>query len=120
MNLATRSEKVDARAVLIDGDLGEANGTDRAVRERERRRIEAYWPEPLWRRMAGEGAPWRLLLDATRWPDRRDEVVAWVEGYREERGRWPSVDLLHRKLGRVSNHRGADEVEGQVSLGIAD
>jgi hypothetical protein len=114
---AIRSEKVDARRVLLGGELGYENGTDPAIRRRERERVVEYWPEGLRTRMVKEGVPWRLLVDPTGFRDVDPaEVHAFVSGYRAHRRAWPSIDLVRRRFGRVSNHRAGGEVEGQGSL----
>lgn len=113
-----KHEKVDTRA-LLNGEAGDANYTDPKVRLAERAKVLDYWPEGLTqqiRRGFLEPPPWRLLLDPTGWGDvPRERVHAYVRGALEY-GRWPSIDGLHRAFGRVTNHRGADEVEAQESL----
>ena len=114
-----RDEKVDTRRILSEADLGEANGTPRVRRLAELRRVIEYWPPDLRAEAASGEVPWRTLVDPTRWPDvDREEVFAFVRSYADDRGRWPLIDTLHRKFGRVSNHRLPGETEGQGVLGV--
>lgn len=113
-----RSEQIDTRA-LLDGDPGDANFTDAEIRLDERARVLAYWPpeliEPI-RQGIVEAPPWRLLLDPTAWADvSREDVADYVYDFLE-RGRWPSIDGIRRRFGRVSNHRGPDENPAQDAL----
>lgn len=109
---------MDTRAVL-NGRLGDANFTDPDLRREERARIIGYWPQDLLdpiREGRVLAPPWRLLLDPISWKDVppgkvHEFVRSWLGA-----GRWPSLDGTRKKFGRVSNHRGADEVPGQDSL----
>lgn len=114
-----RSEKVNVQA-LLRGYPGTANGTNPARRLAELKRVQEYWPKYVLRpiTMGGIAAPpWRVLLDPTGWHDvPAEEVAQYVRSYVELHGRWPSLDTLRRKYGRVSNHRSGGEVVGQESL----
>jgi hypothetical protein len=114
-----KSEQIDTRAVLA-GSLGDANRTDPNVRLAERARVLAYWPDDLIVEIVNGivvAPPWRLLFQPTEWSDVPvDQVVAVVRDSLATNGRWPSIDGLRRRFGRVSNHRRGDEVEAQVSL----
>lgn len=113
-----KHERIDTRG-LLNGEAGDANYMDPRLRLAERKEVLDYWPEELTRRIRDgflEPPPWRLLLDPTGWKDvQREDVYAFV--YETlGRGKWPSIDTLHRRFGRVTNHRGPDEVEAQESL----
>lgn len=113
-----KHEKVDTRA-LLNGEPGDANYTNPKVRLAERARVLDYWPNDLIAAVRDgfvEAPPWRLLLDPTAWNDVDPREVHEFVRYSWERGRWPSIDGLRRRFGRVSNHRGPDEVPEQVSL----
>ena len=116
--MSVRSERVET-AALLRGEPGLANGTPPEVRLAERERVREFWPDDLLGPVEGEAIvapPWRLLLDPTGWEGERDDVVSFVRWYLAFHGRWPSLDGLRRKFGRVSNHRGPDEVPEQGSL----
>jgi hypothetical protein len=114
-----RSEKINTQACLR-GYPGTANWTNPAVRMQERDRIIAYWPEELLKPVISgtiAAPPWRMLLDPTAWKDIDPvDVHDHVRTYLRLHGRWPSLDWLRRRYGRVSNHRGPDEVPAQGSL----
>lgn len=111
-----RSEQVDTRAWL-EGDLGRANGTDPAVRARDRRAVLDYWPEDLIERAKKDNPPYRLLVDPTHFSDvEPGDVHEFVRWMLENARQWPSIDGLRRRFGRVSNHRAPGEAEGQGSL----
>lgn len=113
-----RSEKVDTRA-LLNGEPGDANFTHPAVRLAEREKVLAYWPEKIIRPIQqGYINPpaWRLLLDPTAWHDVPPEQVHAYVWSMTLQGKWPQLDSLRKRFGRVSNHRGGDEVPEQESL----
>lgn len=114
-----RSEKIDTRSVL-NGDLGDANFTNPRVRQAERARVLAYWPDDLIVPVRDGylvAPPWRLYVDPTAW---KDVIPAQVHAYVRDRlratGSWPSLDNLRRRFGRVSNHRRPDEMPNQIPL----
>jgi hypothetical protein len=118
MSLGIRFEKVDTAAVLR-GDLGDANLTDPAERRRQRERVLAYWPEDVIALAKKYPPPWHLLLDPAEFDDVPPaEVHFFYRSFFAERRRWPALDDVRRKFGRVSHHRAPGEVEGQESLGI--
>jgi len=117
--MTTRSEKIDTRAVL-NGDLGRANGTDQDVRRAEAYRVWAYWPSEMLAKIR-DGflvAPeWRMLTEATAFSDVDPERVHdFVRDQVRLRGRWPTIDEVRRRFGRVTNHRGPDEIDEQTSM----
>lgn len=111
-----RSEKVDTRQILA-GYLGHANGTHPGVRAKELAAVTEYWPDHLLRDASEKNVPWRALVDPTVFHDvKPDEVHGFVAMFSKTYGRWPSIDGIRRRFGRVSNHRAPGEVEGQGSL----
>ena len=113
-----RSEKVDTRA-LLGGRPGDANLTNPAVRMAERTKVLDYWPDELIAQIRDGivvAPPWRLLLDPTSWGDVPAEDVHRYVRTSLNAGRWPSIDGLRRRFGRVSNHRGPDENKLQESF----
>lgn len=114
-----RSERINTAAVLR-GYPGTANWTNPAVRMQERDRVKEYWPTDLIRpvEIGDVKAPsWRMLLDPTAWKEPApEEIHDYVRSYLAEYGKWPSLDGLRRRAGRVSNHRSPGEVEAQGSL----
>jgi hypothetical protein len=117
--VTVKSEKISTQAVLR-GYMGIANGTDPNRRRAERDRVLAYWPDDLLRpvTIGVVNAPaWRMLLDPTEWRDVDPTTIhGYVRTYLSLHGKWPSLDTLRRLAGRVSNHRGPDEIPGQESL----
>lgn len=117
MSRGVRHEKVDTVAIL-DGDLGDANLTDPAVRRRERTLVLGFWPDDLIASARRGRVPWRTLVDPAKWPDvDPEEVFGFVRGWTGfPFDVWPSIDALHRKFGRASNHRLPGESPNQGGL----
>lgn len=138
----SRAEKVDTARMLLVGealdemydgedgrwpmarlaevfDIPTANDVPRAERAAEALRVWRYYPAEF-REFAFRHPPvWHLIWRPTQWDDAdRGEVVSYFQGYIDERGAWPPIDVLQVRFGRQSNHRpDAAKTPGQETLG---
>jgi len=93
------------------------SGVSPAERLEQAHRVIDWWPPHLLYEAARIEIPWHLLYEPTRWADvEHVEVWRYIEGYRRDRGRWPSIGALRERFGRRHNHPPAGAVEGQNAL----
>ena len=98
--------------------LSTNEGVSPEARLEQARQIMDWWPPALLREAAALDVPWHLLYEPTRWDDvQQSHVWEWVEAYRAERGRWPSVGALREQFGRRHNHP-VRVPEGQENLDL--
>lgn len=117
----TEQQKAELFHVPVQGGISSTSRLREAIRTYE-----------YWGLSAGRGAdhldlltwammnlapPWHALAEAPRWEEvHPDEVFDFVEGYIRHHMTWPPVGVLRTRFGRVTNHRPAGDIPGQMDL----